>query len=328
MNWKSLLRRYSNILDGEAEAKYLEAKSIEVNFSRSDGIETLWEEHERALENPKFADNPERSLLDLKIEIAERILKRCRFCERRCGADRTKSYGVCKVRESRVASEFLHIGEEYMLIPSYTVFFSGCTFNCVFCQNWDISQNVCGVYIEPERLAEMISVRKSQGALNVNWVGGDPTPNLAYILKVLKFCDENIPQIWNSNMYCSLEAMKLLNGVIDLYLADFKYGNNRCAERLSNVKRYLEVVERNHLIAYKQGDLLIRHLVMPNHIECCTRYVLEWISKNVPDSVVNVMEQYRPEYKASDYEDISRPLRMSEYMEAMRIAKDLDLNVI
>ena len=174
----------------------------------------------------------------------------------------------------------------------------------------------------------MIRIRKSQGALNVNWVGGDPTPNVPYILKTLRFCDENIPQIWNSNMYCSLETMKLLNGVIDLYLTDFNYGNNKCAERLANVKRYLEVVERNHLIAYEQGDLLIRHLVMPNHIECCTRYILRWISKNTPNSIVNVMEQYRPEYKAHEYEDISRPLRISEYEEALEIAKDLGLNVI
>ncbi len=323
-----MLRRYSDILDGEIEAKYLEAKSIEVDFSKSDDLEALWKKHDHALENPKIADAPEKSLLDLKIEIAERISRSCRFCERRCGTDRSRSYGMCKVKESRVASEFLHIGEEYMLIPSYTIFFSGCTFNCVFCQNWDISQNVCGRYIQPEDLAKMIRIRKSQGALNVNWVGGDPTPNVPYILKTLRFCDENIPQIWNSNMYCSLETMKLLNGVIDLYLTDFKYGNNKCAEKLSNVKRYLEVVERNHLIAYEQGDLLIRHLVMPNHIECCTRYILRWISKNTPNSIVNVMEQYRPEYKAHEYEDISRPLRISEYEEALEIAKDLGLNVI
>ena len=328
MNWRSILRRYSYILDGGMEAKYLETKSVEVDFSKSDDLETLWKKHDQALENPKIADAPEKSLLDLKIEIAERISRNCRFCERRCGTDRSRSYGICKVRESRVASEFLHMGEEYMLIPSYTIFFSGCTFNCVFCQNWDISQNVCGRHIAPEDLAKMIRIRKSQGALNVNWVGGDPTPNVLYILKTLRFCDENIPQIWNSNMYCSLETMKLLNGVIDLYLTDFKYGNNKCAERLSNVKRYLEVVERNHIIAYDQGDLLIRHLVMPNHIECCTKYILRWISKNTPNSIVNVMEQYRPEYKAHEYEDISRPLRVSEYNEALKIAKDLGLNVI
>lgn len=328
MNWKSILRRYSGILDGDLMARYLETKSVEVDFSKSDSIDRLWEIHDKAMEDPRVRSKPAKSLLDLKIEIADRILKSCRLCERRCGTDRYKSFGVCKVRESRIASEFLHIGEEFMLIPSYTIFFSGCTFNCVFCQNWDISQFISGRYVEPEDLARLISKRRSQGALNVNWVGGDPTPNVPYILKVLRLCDENLPQIWNSNMYCSIETMRLLDGIIDLYLTDFKYGNNRCAERLSKVKNYLEVVERNHIIASKQGDMLIRHLVMPNHLECCTRYVLRWISENLPNSLVNIMDQYRPEYKAMDYEDISRTLRMSEYRTAIEMAKELGINFI
>lgn len=326
--WKSILQRYARILDNEIEAGYLKAKSVAVDFSKSDSLDVLWKKHEDALEGLNIEKNPKKSLLDLKIEIADRISKRCEFCERRCGTDRSKHYGLCKVKESKVASEFLHIGEEYMLIPSYTIFFSGCTFNCVFCQNWDISQNITGKHIDPEDLAEMIRIRKSQGALNVNWVGGDPTPNVPYILKTLKHCNENIPQIWNSNMYCSLETMKLLDGVIDLYLTDFKYGNDRCAERLSNAKRYLEIVERNHLIAYKQGDLLIRHLVMPNHIECCTTYILKWISENTPNSMVNVMEQYRPDYKAYEYEDISRSLKIDEYRRAVDLAKNFGLNIV
>jgi len=174
----------------------------------------------------------------------------------------------------------------------------------------------------------MIKARRAQGALNVNWVGGDPTPNLPYILKVLRFCRENIPQIWNSNMYCSLETMKLLGGVIDLYLTDFKYGNNGCAERLSMVRNYMEIVERNHRIAYSQTDMLIRHLVMPNHIRCCTEPILKWISKNTPQALVNIMAQYRPEYRACEYDDISRPLKMSEHREALEIARELGLNFI
>ena len=328
MNWRNILSRYARILDGEEEAGYLTAKSIEVEFSKSDDIQTLWKIHDKSLKEPRIVDSPEKSLLDLKIEIADRIFRKCEFCERRCRVDRTEQRGACGVKEASIASEFLHIGEEYMLIPSYTIFFSGCTFHCVFCQNWDISQNICGIYIEPQRLAEMIKARRAQGALNVNWVGGDPTPNLPYILKVLKFCDENIPQIWNSNMYCSLETMKLLDGIIDLYLTDFKYGNNRCAGRLSLVRNYMEIVERNHRIAYSQTDTLIRHLVMPNHIRCCTEPILKWISKNTPQALVNIMAQYRPEYRAYEYDDISRPLKMSEHGEALEIARELGLNFI
>jgi len=328
VNWRNILSRYARILDGEEEAGYLTAKSIETKFSKSDNIQTLWKIHDKSLKEPRIVDSPEKSLLDLKIEIADRIFRKCEFCERRCRVDRTEQRGACGVKEASIASEFLHIGEEYMLIPSYTIFFSGCTFHCVFCQNWDISQNICGIYIEPQRLAEMIKARRAQGALNVNWVGGDPTPNLPYILKVLRLCDENIPQIWNSNMYCSLETMKLLDGIIDLYLTDFKYGNNGCAERLSLVRNYMEIVERNHCIAYSQTDMLIRHLVMPNHIRCCTEPVLKWISKNTPQALVNIMAQYRPEYKACEYDDISRPLKMSEHRDALEIARELGLNFI
>lgn len=328
MDWRKILKKYAGILDGEEIASYLKAKSIGVSFSKSDSIDKLWKIHDKALENPSFKNSPEKSLLDLKIEIADRIIKKCKLCERRCGTDRTKNHGACGVKESRVASEFLHIGEEYMLIPSHTIFFSGCPFHCVFCQNWDISQKKSGIYIEPEKLAEIISLRRAQGAMNVNWVGGDPIPNLPYILKVLKFSMENIPQIWNSNMYCSIETMKLLNGTIDLYLTDFKYGNNACAERLSGIKNYFEIVSRNHLIAYHQGDILIRHLVMPNHIACCTERILEWISRNTPESIVNIMHQYRPEYKARNYSDISRPLRSDEHLKALEISKKFNLHYI
>ncbi len=260
-----------------------------------------------------------------KIETAKKIFANCHFCERRCGVDRRKAKGECGVGEARIASEFLHYGEEPMLVPSYTIFFSGCPFHCVYCQNWDISQEKTGIYIHPEKLALMIS---KAGGKNVNWVGGDPTPNLPYILEVLKYCDRNIPQIWNSNMYCSTETMDLLNGIIDVYLTDFKYGNDRCAGRLSKVKNYCSIIKRNHSIASRQGEVIVRHLVLPGHVECCSKPALRWISENVPDSLVNIMAQYRPEYKAMDYEDISRNLSRGEYLEAYNYGKKLGLNLI
>ena len=327
---KSLLSHYYDILENKSIAKYILCKHVSVEFSSSEQIDELWKKHDEAVKKMKTEEiQPEKSLLDLKIELADRIFQSCIFCERKCKVDRRKNAGNCGVRESRVSSEFLHIGEEYMLIPSYTIFFSGCPFHCVFCQNWDISQNPnSGVYIEPERLAEMIEYRYKSGAKNVNWVGGDPIPNLPYILKVLKYCNVNIPQIWNSNMYCSIETMKLLDGIVDLYLTDFKYGKDACAKRLSMVENYTEIVERNHKIAYKQAEMIIRHLVLPNHIDCCTKPILEWIKENTPYAVVNVMPQYRPEFKAFNYDDISRSLRLEEFNEAIKYARDLKLNLV
>ena len=272
---------------------------------------------------PKFMDADLSSLEKRAMELSSP----CILCERRCGALRLEGErGYCGVTEPRIASEFLHFGEESILVPSHTIFFSGCNFRCVFCQNWDISQYPdSGIYVEPEAMAERIE-RRWPYSKNVNWVGGEPTPNLQYIISVLEHLNVPIPQVWNSNMYLTEEAMEVVNEITDLYLTDFKYGNDGCALRLSNAPKYWETVTRNHLMA--EGDMIIRHLVLPNHLECCTKPVLEWIKENRPDAVVNVMAQYRPEYMASKYGDISRGLRNSEYSEAVRYARELELRLI
>lgn len=324
-----LLSDYFDILEENRKAKYLQRKHIPVSFQNSESSENLWKKHDKAIQNVKLNDiEPKQSLLDLKIELASRIFKKCCFCERRCEVDRTKKSGNCGVKQPGVSSEFLHTGEERVLIPSHTIFFSGCTFHCVFCQNWDISQVNSGIYIDPEKLVNIIHNRNIQGSKNVNWVGGDPTPNLLYILKVLRQCNDNIPQVWNSNMYCSSETMKLLDGVIDLYLTDFKYGNNECAKRLSKVDKYLEVVKRNHKTAYKNGVMIIRHLVMSNHVECCSKPIMKWIAENLPNATVNIMAQYRPEYKAYDFEDISRSVRMDEVLKVKEYADQIGIHQI
>ncbi len=326
---RTILSKYFSILEGEGTACYLFCKQVSVCFASSDSIEYLWRIHDDAMENMKVQDTaPKQSLLDLKIELAHRLFQSCCFCEHRCRVNRQQTMGKCGVKESRIASEFLHFGEELMLVPSYTVFFSGCTFHCVFCQNWDISQNPCGVSVEPEALVKAIEQRKRQGAYNVNWVGGDPTSNLLFILKVLKQLDTNIPQVWNSNMYCSEDTMKLLHGIIDVYLTDFKYGNDACAQRLSKVDKYTSVVKRNHVLAYKHGEVIIRHLVMPNHRTCCSQPVFEWIQKNTPEVVVNVMGQYRPEYHADQYKEIAEPILKEDYLQIKEYAEHLGLFLI
>jgi len=182
--------------------------------------------------------------------------------------------------------------------------------------------------MSPRSLAEKISQRSRQGAKNVNWVGGDPTPNLVFILQVLKESRVNIPQVWNSNMYCSEETMKLLRGVIDVYLTDFKYGNDACARRLSTVERYSSVVQRNHLQAYQNGEVIVRHLVMPHHLSCCSYPILEWIKQNIPNVAVNAMGQYRPEYHADEYEELSHAISPEEYHRVKEYAEHLGLSLI
>ncbi len=291
MGHKNPLKRYHQILEGKKKARYLSAE------------------------------------LNGKIEEAGKVMESCHFCERRCGVNRLKGKeGYCGVLDSKIATEFIHLGEEPELVPSYTIFFSGCTFSCCFCQNWDISQfSERGIFIPPEKLAELISIKKAK---NVNWVGGDPTPNLHYILQVLEKLQElkvNLPQVWNSNMYLTEESMELLDDVMDIYLTDFKYGNNNCAKKLSNVGNYWEIITRNHLLAEKNGEVMIRHLVLPNHLECCTKPLLKWISQNMKNFSLNVMDQYRPEYQTSKFPEISRRLTWDEFQEALEYARGLGL---
>jgi len=351
--FKKTLDWYYSILLENLPAKFHIAKAVEVpkdigSLENLD-LETLWGLHEELgrvflsmwnevrKEKIRFQGFKNRygeasvNLIDILVEIAHRLVKRCIFCERRCNVDRILGMkGFCRLdKRSYVHSWFLHIGEEAPLVPSGTIFYGSCNFKCVFCQNWDISQEnpYGGIEVTPYHLALIQKELKLNGARNINHVGGEPTPNIHNILESLKYLDINIAQLWNSNFYMSEEAMKLLVYVIDIWLPDFKYGNNNCALRLSLAPNYVEVIGRNHKMALQWGDMIIRHLVLPNHIECCSKLVLKWIAENLPKDrvLINIMDQYRPEYKAYQYKDISRRPRYDELEEVYRYADKLSI---
>ncbi len=267
--------------------------------------------------------------LDHKLEMAKEIFGNCILCERRCGVDRNVEAGHCGVRGARVVSEFLHFGEEPELVPSHTIFFAGCTLECAFCQNWDISTRPdSGKIYSPVELARLIDGQSGK-AKNTNWVGGDPTPNLPFILEVMSHLKTDIPQVWNSNMYLSEEAMGLLDGVVDVYLTDLKFGNNECGERLAGVKGYWDVVTRNHILAKEQAEVIVRHLVMPGHVECCSKPLLKWLADTFGNTVrANIMAQYRPQHKAFRHSEINKSLPMSEFKEAYEYGFGLGLNLV
>jgi len=349
--FKKVLSWYYSVFINDYPAKFHIAKAIPLprDFKFTEDLDVLWDMHDQLTKDfnslwnevkrsgikfnefKKLYGEENTSLLDLDIEIAMKIVKSCRFCEWKCRVDRTSTNkGVCRLNTaSYVHSWFLHIGEEAPLVPSGTIFYGSCNFRCVFCQNWDISQEnpYNGAEVDPRILSIIQKELKANNARNINHVGGEPTPNLHNILASLKHLDVNIPQLWNSNFYMSEEAMKLLSHVIDIWLPDFKYGNNECALRLSKVSRYMEIITRNLKIAIEWGDMIVRHLVLPNHIECCSKPVLKWISDNIPKErvVVNIMDQYRPEYKAYEYKDISRKPTSQELEEVYRYADSLKI---
>ena len=339
------LTRYRSIIDLKLLARYLLARNLSVEFELSDSISTLWKIHKQAqtrfqkelTQNRKKklneVTNSLQSFMDLKAALADKILHQCHFCERRCNIDRESHHGYCDVDQSSyVSSAFLHTGEEPPLVPSGTIFFSGCNFRCAHCQNYDISCNPKnGSQVSPTQLAAIADELVSQGAKNINYVGGDPTPHLHTILASMKFQQFNITQLWNSNMYLSMEAMELLTDLIDFWLPDLKYFSEKCAERISDVTNYTQIVTRNIKMAYDQGtkEMIIRVLVLPNHLQCCVFPILEWIAENTPMALVNIMAQYRPMWqvvhKPEIYGDISRRVKREEMNQAHDYAKKLDL---
>ena len=326
--------------------KYLIAKHITIDRPDNNNIEDLFKLHNKArrdflrLYNEiregrttlSGLDKPEYSFLDLKIDIANEIIKSCGLCEWNCNVNRYEGKrGVCGLdRYSYVGSAFLHFCEEAPLVPSGTIFFTGCSLKCVFCQNWDISQNPdAGVKVTPKQLAEIAIELAERGAKNINYVGGNPDQDIHNVIESLRYMDTWIPLLWNSNMYMTPQALDLLLDIIDIWLPDFKWWDEDHAFRYSRIKRYRQVVTRNLKTVYDYGsDIIIRHLIMPNHVECCTYPILEWIAINTPRVLVNIMDQYRPEYKArydERFREISRRVTRDEVSKAYKYAEKLDI---
>lgn len=337
------LSRYFAVAQDEKLAKFMISKRIPVEFSLEDSTEELWKKHasvtqefHRMERENDFEQNslketliPASSYLDLKIAIADRILANCHFCTQKCGANRLEGKkGYCKCGlETTVSSIFEHVGEEPELVPSGTVFTMGCTMQCKHCQNWTISQWMeTGRSCKTENMAKEVESLRRNGCRNINLVGGEPTPWLQQWLQTFKHVKVNVPIVWNSNSYYSPETAQLLSGFADVYLLDFKYGPEECAERISDAPRYWEVCTRNHLEAKKHGELIIRILVLPKHLECCTKPIVNWIADNLGAGTrVNMMFQYRPEWRAHEIPELQRRLTGEERSRAVQLAGEAGL---
>jgi len=340
---RKVLGRYLDIFQGGRTAKFLIAKKLVADYEVDDPLEELWSLHEAltrqyySLEKEidggikvlKEMESPGKSYLNLKIDLAHRMLKSCRFCIRKCGVDRLNGeLGWCKAgKQFHVSTIFEHMGEEPELVPSGTVFTISCNLRCLHCQNWTISQRYeSGEVYTPKMMVDAIERLRGIGCRNVNMVGGEPTPWLHMWLETFNHVKSSIATVWNSNSYYSEETARLLAGFIDVYLLDFKYGNNTCAERISSAPKYWETCIQNHLYAKEYGELIIRVLVLPEHNECCIRPILEWIAKNLGvDIRVNLMGQYRPEWRAYEVPELRRRLTRQEFNDAVKIARNVGL---
>ena len=271
-------------------------------------------------------------------------LENCNICPHRCGANRMNGKtGRCKATDKvKVALASIHNFEEPCISGkngSGTVFFSNCNLNCVFCQNYEISQLGKGKEISIEELADIFIKQQNKNVHNINLV--TPTIYIYQIIEAIKLARDKglkIPIVYNSNGYENVEALKHLKGYIDIYLPDLKYSNNEIAYKYSNIKNYYEnavqaikemynqvgtpIIDENGIM--KKG-LMIRHLVLPNQLQN-SKDVLKWINDNMDKKVfVSVMAQYFPTYKAKHFPEISRKLTKEEYNEIEQYLYSLDL---
>lgn len=274
-----------------------------------------------------------------RVDEAYRLLPLCHVCAWHCKADRTAGKeGVCHTgMKARVSSAGPHFGEEDPLRGwrgSGTIFFSGCNLHCQFCQNSDISQTPDGLEVEPEELAGMMLDLQDRGCHNINLVS--PSHVVPQIMAALLVAAERglrLPLVYNTGGYDSLEMLRLLDGVVDIYMPDMKYADADTARRYSKVVNYPEVNQSAVREMHRQvGDLevdstgvatrglLVRHLVLPNHL-AGTDEILRFLAEEISQQTyLNLMDQYRPAYKAAEYPALDRPTTRDEYRDAVRLA--------
>ena len=275
-----------------------------------------------------------------RIRILNNILRKCELCPRRCQVNRLKGeIGFCRAGERlMVSSVFPHFGEEAPLVGSRgsgTIFLTHCNLQCIFCQNYDISHQGHGEIISSEQLAYYMHTLQERGCHNINFV--TPTHYLPQIVSSLPYAIDHglhIPLVYNCGGYESLESIKLLDGIIDIYMPDVKFADRKAAEKYAQAPDYPEVVKKALKEMHQQvGDfyinkegiaergLLIRHLVMPEGL-AGTRNLMHFIATEIsPHTYVNVMSQFHPEYKAFDYPELSRVITHQEYSEAIDSTK-------
>ncbi|ORX24393.1 radical SAM protein [Thermoanaerobacterium sp. PSU-2] len=267
----------------------------------------------------------------------------CNICPRNCNVDRSTKVGFCGMSsEIHVAKAYLHEWEEPCISGSRgsgTVFFTGCNLRCVFCQNYKISQENFGVSVSPEKLADIFMNLEKTGAHNINLV--TPTifvPKIKEAIIIARNNGLSIPIVYNSNAYESVESLRSLEGLIDIYLPDLKYYSNEVAVKYSNAPHYFEYATKAILEMYRQvGDpvfdsdgimkrgIIIRHLILPGKLDE-TKRILKWIKDNLSNEVyVSLMGQYTPFYNANKYQELNRRISNREYEEAIEYFFELGL---
>lgn len=252
----------------------------------------------------------------------------CNSCPRKCNVDRTEKLGICGVSsEYKIARAALHFWEEPCISGergSGTVFFSGCSLKCVYCQNFEISRDCYGKSVTEERLVDIFRELENQGAHNINLV--NPTHYSVQLFSTLEKHKPTVPVVWNTGGYDDAEVLRRGDGLVDIYLTDIKYVSNNVSKKYSGAEDYFAVASKAVIEMQRQvgenlydengimqNGLIIRHLVLPGNVSQAIK-VMDWVKANLPeDTVISLMSQYIPCGKASEYPTINRKISEKEY---------------
>jgi len=266
-----------------------------------------------------------------RARIAQTMLADCRFCAHDCGVNRLAGEtGLCHAgAEAHFFCAQTEVSDELELIPTFAVALSGCDLRCDFCITGASSWNPrAGTGFNAQAMAAKANAALLHGAQTIMVLGGEPTIHLPAALEFVSLLPETAKLIWKTNAHGTAQARDLLDGMFDVWLADFKFGNDDCAQRLAKTADYVRVVEENLLWANEHSELIVRHLLMPGHVDCCWQPVAEWLAGNLPGVKVNLRSGFWPAWQAARHLELCRGISTDESDRAVRLASKFDLNLI
>ena len=271
-----------------------------------------------------------RSILARERAVKARAaLADCHFCAHHCGVNRLAGKtGVCRAgSEARFFSAQIEVSDELELIPTFAIAFSGCDLRCDFCITGGPSWNPRTG--EPvETLASRAKAALNGGARTVMILGGEPTIHLPAAIEIVAALPDTARLVWKTNAHGSSQARELLDGLFDVWVADFKFGNDACAQRLAKVPDYLRVVQSNLRWAKEHSELIVRHLLMPGHIDCCWQPVAQWLAAELPGVKVNLRSGFWPAWHSAKHGELRTTVSSADTSRARRIARECELSLI
>jgi len=281
------------------------------------------------LRTPRSA--PRSVLARERARMARAMLADCRFCAHDCGVNRLAGeHGLCHAgAEARFFSAQVEVSDELELIPTFAVALSGCDLRCDFCITGASSWNPrAGAGFDAPTMVAEARMALRHGARTVMVLGGEPTIHLPAALEFVSLLPETARLVWKTNAHGSASTRELLDGMFDVWLADFKFGNDACARRLAKVPDYVRVVQENLLWAAEHSELIVRHLLMPGHVKCCWQPVAQWLAENLPGVKVNLRASFWPAWRAARHAELRRAVLKPESDRAIALAREFNLSLI